>query len=530
MSKSIDLQKKIKELELLLAKEREEKEMLANIIAKMPEHVYWLDRNNVYLGCNDLQLEHAGLKSRDEIIGKTNYDLPWKKEADELNRSNNIAMETGVTQTFEETATMTNGFGYYLTSKTPLKNSNNEVIGVLGISINITDRKKAEEELRVAKEKAEVAKEVAEEARREAEAANEYKSQFMQNMEHDLRTPTMGIAGYTKVLEDKVNDPEVKKGLELLSEAGEKLLKMLNDIIHASHASAGKFPVCSKKIDLLKVVNDVIDLERPTITVKNLKLDFDYQPDVPQIILSDEHRITRILLNLLSNAVKFTKQGSIKIELSVAEKIDDRHVVLKLTVKDTGMGIPAKLQATMYDRFVRGTPANQGIYQGAGLGLSIVKEFLEELKGKISVESKVDQGTTFTCLIPVALPSATKQSATKVLLIEQHSFSATLASHFIKANLPQAQIEIAETELAAIDLIKHKDYNLIFIGMSWYHPDSCRVIRLVREITKRPIAVLTSDPLEEVEDTFRLSGATEVINASADDAKQRFALLEQAIN
>lgn len=518
MNKSTDLQKKIKELELLLAKEREEKEILANIIAKMPEHVYWLDRNNVYLGCNDLQLEHAGLKSRNEIIGKTNYDLPWKNEAAALNRSNNIAMETGMTQTFEETATMTNGFGYYLTSKTPLRNSNNEIVGVLGISINITDRKEAEKKLIAAKNEAEA-------ARREAEAANEYKSQFMQNMEHDLRTPTMGIAGYTKVLEDKVNDPEVKKGLELLSEAGEKLLKMLNDIIHASHATAGKFPVCSKKIDLLKVVNDVLDLERPTIIVKKLKLDFDYQSDVPQIILSDEHRITRILLNLLSNAVKFTKQGSIKVGLSVAEKIDDSHVVLKLIVKDTGMGIPAKLQATMYDRFVRGTPANKGIYQGTGLGLSIVKEFLEELKGKISVVSEVDQGTTFTCLIPVALPSAIKQSSTKILLIEPHSLSATLASHFIKANLPQAQVEVAETELAAIDLIKHKDYDLIFIGMSWYHPESCRVARSIREVTKLPIVALTSDPLEEVEDTFHLSGATEVINVGANDTRQRFARL-----
>jgi CheY-like chemotaxis protein len=268
--------------------------------------------------------------------------------------------------------------------------------------------------------------------------------------------------------------------------------------------------VCSKKIDLLKAVNDVIALERPTIIVKKLKLDFDYQPDVPQIILSDEHRITRILLNLLSNAVKFTKQGSIKVGLGVAKKIDDNHVVLKLTVEDTGMGIPEKLQATMYDRFVRGTPANQGIYQGTGLGLSIVKEFLEELGGKISVESKVDQGTTFTCLIPVELPEA-KKSHFKILLIEKESTIIPIELHLLRSNLPEAQIELVKTEEDAIKLIMQNNYDLIFMGMDWYPHDSCRITRSIREITQLPIVTLTAHPLEEVEAVFRASGADEVL-------------------
>ena len=112
------------------------------IIALMPGHVYWLDRNNVFLGCNDLQAKNAQLSSRKDIVGKTNFDMPWKDQAEELNKLNNLVMETGIPHTAEEYAVMANGMAIYISQKVPLRNKNNEIVGVLGISLDITERKK----------------------------------------------------------------------------------------------------------------------------------------------------------------------------------------------------------------------------------------------------------------------------------------------------------------------------------------------------------------------------------------------------
>lgn len=112
------------------------------ILALMPGHVYWLDKNNVFLGCNDLQATNARLKSRKEIIGKTNYEMPWKDQAEELNKLNNLVMETGIPHTAEEYAVMAQGMTIYLSNKTPLRDKQNNIIGVLGLSVDITEQKK----------------------------------------------------------------------------------------------------------------------------------------------------------------------------------------------------------------------------------------------------------------------------------------------------------------------------------------------------------------------------------------------------
>jgi len=129
---------------------------------------------------------------------------------------------------------------------------------------------------------------------------------------------------------------------------------------------------------------------------------------VPKIIISDENRIFRILLNLISNALKFTHKGFVKVFLSISEKVSDTKYILKFIVSDSGIGIPKDKQGLIYERFNRGTASNCGLYAGMGLGLAIVKQFIEELGGEIDVISEADQGSTFTCLLPVQIPLLTE--------------------------------------------------------------------------------------------------------------------------
>jgi PAS domain S-box-containing protein len=179
---------------------------LEKIISLMPGHVYWLDKNNVYLGCNDLQAKSVELNSRHDIVGKRNGDLIWKEFADELDNLNIEVMKTGRPHIEEENIRTVNGVKIVLSQKVPLYDDNNNVMGILGISFDITERKRMEKELLEAKEKAEI--------------VNQVKTDFIRNMEHDIRTPISGLIGvtnYLKVQQSNVRHRELLEDMELAS-------------------------------------------------------------------------------------------------------------------------------------------------------------------------------------------------------------------------------------------------------------------------------------------------------------------------
>ena len=238
-------------------------------------------------------------------------------------------------------------------------------------------------------------------------------------MEHDIRTPASGVYSVIHNLAIAEQEPSKKETLELLSNSSEKLLNLLNDILNFSQTESGQMPVLDKKFDVKQMVSDLVAMQAPAVISKKLALTFDCAPNVPTIIISDESRIYRILLNLIGNAIKFTKKGFVKVSLSIAKKVDKRNIILKLIVADSGIGIPKDKQFAVYERFNRGTASNRGIYAGMGLGLTIVKQFVDELEGEIDLVSAVDRGTTFTCLIPIQLPVLKKEREYKK---EEHEY------------------------------------------------------------------------------------------------------------
>lgn len=189
-----------------------------HIIALMPGNVYWLDRSNVFLGCNDLHAQNARLDSRKDIIGKTNFDLPWKDQAEELNRLNNLVMQSGTTHTAEEYAVMPNGLVVYLSQKTPLRDNQGAIVGVLNVSIDITERKKMEAALRRAKEVSEI--------------ANQAKTEFIANMSHDIYTPLNGIVGLSHLLGERLGNSDDKLYAKWINESGKQLLGLLKSVLN----------------------------------------------------------------------------------------------------------------------------------------------------------------------------------------------------------------------------------------------------------------------------------------------------------
>ena len=460
-----------------------------NIISLMPGHVYWMGKNNTYLGCNEEHAKSAELSSQKEIVGRTNYDLPWAYNAENLHELNNKVMKTGKIYTAEEPAILANNReALFLTKKTPLRNSKGQIIGVLGISFDITERKKAKEMLEESKDQLEKA----------LKKANEIKTQFITNMEHDLRTPASGMASLTEMLMLKEVDETKKSDLALVANAGKQLLKVLNDILEFNHISSDAFPKFKKKFNLRNLILSIIDLEQPAAKVKNLAVEVIVSKNLDFHVFGDEFRLNRILVNLISNAIKFTSTGFVRIEAEFLEEKTDREIILKLSIEDSGLGIPQAKLDLIYEKFFRITPSNQGIYSGSGLGLHIVKKFIDEMGGQITAHSELNRGTKFTFTIPFELsfsngfgderklsakngmlPQTNLTSANEltILLVEDDIIAQTISSGILRDHF-RYKVDVAETGGKAIDLVSRNYYDLILMDLGL--PDKSGI-----EITKK---------------------------------------------
>lgn len=352
-----------------------------NIIALMPGHVYWLNKDNVFLGCNDLQAKNAGLASRKEIIGKKNKDMIWKNQADELDAINLKVMETGQDYIVEEYAVMTNGAGIYLTQKVPLRNINGEIIGILGISIDITERKKMEEELHHTKNM--------------AEASSHAKTEFIANMSHDLRTPLTGIIGAGQILRQMLDDSETIDLANIIITSSQRLSALLNNILDLISAdSINDLEINAQTINLLEHLNNIYQLELPSILAKKLQFNLIIDPAMPQFVITDSIKLESILLNLIGNAIKFTHEGYVELEVKLINFTND-EAEIKFIVSDTGIGIPEGQCSLVFERFFRANPAYEGKYTGSGIGLYMVKKYVTLLGGDIKFNSDENEGSEF---------------------------------------------------------------------------------------------------------------------------------------
>ena len=386
-----DLNSQIKQLkddyEIILQKKVDYYE---NILALMPGHVYWLDRNNTYLGCNDNQAKQVFLSSRHDIVGKKTRDLQDDEaRIIELDNLNHQVMETGIPHTAIECARMADGEGVYFSQKVPLRDDNNTVIGLLGISIDITELKKTEAALTVAKER--------------AEAANRAKIEFIANMSHDIRTPLSGVIGMSRLLEEQVTEVEHKQFAHWLTQSGEQLLSLLNSILDVvSSENVCDEDIQNEAFDLRQCIRDIVELERPTTVLKNIELHALIDDQAPRHIITDRAKLHRVLLNLLGNAIKFTPTGCITIEVKYND-FDRENPYLQFQIIDTGIGIPLEHQDKIFDRFFRANASYDGVYSGYGVGLHIAQSYARLLASELKFTSQPGLGSTFYFDLPVSI-------------------------------------------------------------------------------------------------------------------------------
>ena len=257
-------------------------------------------------------------------------------------------------------------------------------IRMTGTHIDITDRKNAEDAIIQSKIL--------------AEKANRTKSEFLANMSHELRTPLNSIIGYSQILNQNLSGNMDEKEIEYSSNilnGGEHLLDLINNILDISKIEAGKMDYEAEKVNLSQTIENIIGLVKPLAMKKSIDLQFINDTGFVEIS-ADNVKIKQILHNLLSNAIKFTpEKGEVKVYLSIADN------TAQISVSDTGIGIPDDKQKSIFDPFKQAHSSNNRAYGGTGLGLSLVKKYVEMHGGEIWIESEVGKGSLFTFTIPL---------------------------------------------------------------------------------------------------------------------------------
>ena len=397
-------------------------------------------------------------------------------------------------------------FFWELASISPIFNKNGKITNYLAVKEDITDRKQKEADLIIANEKLAIQNNEKEKlakellvAKERAEESDRLKSAFLANMSHEIRTPMNGILGFAGLLKvPGLTGEKQQKYLEIIEKSGARLLNIINDIVDISRIESGLMKVHIEETNINEQIENSYNFFKPEAEVKGLQFSIENRLlEKEAIIKTDSLKIYAILSSLIKNAIKYTDEGT--ITYGYVNKGDE----LEFYVKDTGIGIPKDRQNAIFERFIQADVYDKMALQGAGLGLSIAKAYVELLGGKIWVESNEYAGSTFYFTIPWNIETKEKftvQKETvaenvengpgnlKIVIADDDELSITLLSLLVQ-KYSSATI-IAKNGIEAVEICRnHPDIDLILMDVKMPDLNGYEAAKQIREFNKDVIII-----------------------------------------
>ncbi|MDO3377233.1 response regulator [Geoalkalibacter halelectricus] len=407
---------------------------------------------------------------------------------------------------------------------------------------DITERRRAEEQLHAANAQLAEATQRARQLAAEAESANQAKSEFLANMSHEIRTPMNGVIGMTQLLLDSPLNEEQREFAQIIHGSAASLLSLLNGILDFSKIEAGKLELENVEVRLEELLKEIRALVGVRATAKGVKFTCSLDPRLPKLLRGDPTRLRQILINLADNAVKFTAEGEIAIHATPMDMVQD-EVVVKFSVRDTGIGIAADAMERLFQSFSQGDSSIPRRYGGSGLGLAISSRLARLMGGDIGVQSNPGQGALFwfTARLGRAQPAqaphpdrapavrpASIAAGGRILLAEDNAinqrFAATLLTRM------GLEVEAVDNGSVALDALAARPFDLVLMDVQMPGMDGLEATRRIRASSspvvnsRIPIIALTAHALPGDRERCLQAGMNDYLSKPLDGAELRLAL------
>ena len=437
-------------------------------------------------------------------------------------------------------------YGYFRASGETIRDENGNAVRVAGALMDITEMKNILLDT--------------EKHRLEAEAANKAKSSFLSTMSHEIRTPMNAILGITEIqLQNEALAQSVKEAFDKIYVSGDMLLGIINDILDLSKIEAGKLELIIANYEIASLISDTAQLNMMRIGSKPIEFELFIDENLPAMLLGDELRVKQILNNILSNAFKYTAAGMVKLSVfqEPGANDSDNSITIVFSVSDTGQGLSKEQVAKLFDEYSRFNMEANRSTEGTGLGMSITRNLIHMMKGRIEIESEPGKGSTFTVYLPqgkVGSDKLGKESAENLHQFRTRSraqmkrvqiardympYGSVLIVDDVETNIYVAkgllapyglQIDSADSGFMAIEKIKNGNvYDVVFMDHMMPKKDGIETTKEIRELGyKHPVVALTANAVSGQADIFLGNGFDDFI-AKPIDVRQLNAILNKLI-
>ncbi|HKL03434.1 MAG TPA: CheR family methyltransferase, partial [Cryomorphaceae bacterium] len=435
---------------------------------------------NQIKGRNWLKAVHVD--DRDSLIA--NWDAAIKNQTD---LSEEVRLYNDASKTY---------CWHYLSAVSLLGKLDDD-IGYVGMCIDIDDRKKSEEQLKIAKEKAEFAAQARED--------------FLAHMSHEIRTPLNSIIGLSHLLDGSDMPEDQLKMIQILKSSSDHLKKLITDILDLSKVRSGKVALNQDAVELRNLIEEIVSIHRYSAEAKSIKLKLDYSDKLSEIYELDRLKLSQVLHNLLSNAIKFTDTGEVKLTVKPLNKFSKHHVV-RFTVEDSGIGIANDKLEAIFENFNQADSSTTRLYGGTGLGLTLCKHYLEVMNSEIHLKSIEGDGSTFSFDLKLYMPElreTTKNAdhkdknrdkehlfvGQKVLVVDDSEINLTVMQAFL-SRYENINYSEASGGREAVDEAKEQIFDLILMDIRMPELDgfgATEEIRNIKGYENVPIVAVTAD-------------------------------------